>query len=247
MNDAGITISLSLVGILGAVSFCPFIPALIRRVSSADRPSRIPVPVLVFLTLAQTSLIVIVSAWAGARLGPPLGLRSGLLDPTDHATGLNIARLALPGLIIGCAGAFAAFHFAKPLVLYLRAIPLTTRLLYGGFTEEVIVRWGLMTCIVWLFSHSRVLGADSATQSYLILAGIIVTNVLFAGGHIPLLRAIKTSFPGKVALVIFIVSLPWGWLFWAFGIESAMIAHMTFHAVVEAMAVWNKGIPEVKT
>ena len=47
------------------------------------------------------------------------------------------------------------------------------------------------------------------------------------------------STPGKAAASIFVVSLPWGWLFWAFGIESAMLAHMTFHAVVDALAAWG--------
>ena len=246
MNDTRIIIALSLIGILGVVSFCPVIPTLIRRVSSADRQPRIPVPVLVLLTLIQTSLIVVVSAWAGERLGPPLGLRSGLLDPAAHPTWSNITRLVLPGIVVGCVGGLVAFSLAKPLISYLREIPLITRLLYGGFTEEVIVRWGLMTCIVWLLSHGGVTGATYSTQSYVMLAGVVVTNALFAGAHIPLLRAVKTSTPSIAAWVIFVVSLPWGWLFWVFGIESAMIAHMTFHAVVEAIAVWKKKVPEIK-
>ena len=246
VNDTtGTTIALSLIGILGVISFGPVIPALIGRVLPAGRQPRIPMPVLVLLTLTQTSLLVIVSAWAGTRLGPPLGLRSGLLDPAaSYPTWSTIARLVLPGIVVGWVGGFAAFHFAQPLISYLRAIPLTTRLLYGGFTEEVIVRWGLMTCIVWLLSRG-VSGAAPVTLG-LVLTGVVVTNLLFAVAHIPLLRAVKTTAPGKAAGVIFIVSLPWGWLFWAFGIESAMIAHLTFHTVVEAIAVWNKKSPQVE-
>jgi hypothetical protein len=102
----------------------------------------------------------------------------------------------------------------------------------------VIIRWGLMTFVVWLLSgatHSAI----AAMSSGIMITGIVITNAVFAAAHIPLLRAVKTESPGKAAAIIFIVSLPWGWLFWTFGIESAMVAHMTFHAVVEALAVWG--------
>jgi len=30
---------------------------------------------------------------------------------------------------------------------------------------------------------------------------------------------------------MFIITLPWGWLFWKFGIECVIIAHSIFHVV----------------
>ena len=238
LHDTRTMLALCALGILGAVSFCPAVPDLIRRVTPDGRRPRIPPRALVLLTLLQTSLVVVVCAWVGARLGPPLGLRSGLLEPTGRPFWSAFARLALPGVAIGSTGALVAFLLAKPLVGYLRGIPLATRLLYGGFTEEVVIRWGLMTFVVWLLSgatHSAI----AAEWSGIMITGIIITNAVFAAAHLPLLRAVQTASPGKAAAIIFVVSLPWGWLFWTFGIEAAMVAHMTFHAVVEGLAVWG--------
>jgi hypothetical protein len=238
LHDTRTMLALCALGILGAASFCRVVPDLIRRVMPAGRQSRIPPRALVLLTLLQTSLIVVVSAWVGARLGPPLGLRSGLLEPTGLPIWSALAQLALPGVAIGSVGALVAFSLAKPLVGYLRDIPLATRLLYGGFTEEVVIRWGLMTFVVWLLSGATH-PAIAAASSGVVLTGVVITNAVFAAAHLPLLRAVKTASPGRAAAIIFVVSLPWGWLFWAFGIEAAMAAHMTFHAVVEALAVWG--------
>ena len=237
-HDTRTMLALCALGLLGAVSFCPVVPDLIRRVTPDGRRPRITPRALVLLTLLQTSLVVVVCAWVGARLGPPLGLRSGLLEPTGRPIWSALARLALPGVAIGSAGALVAFLLAKPLVGYLRGIPLATRLLYGGFTEEVVIRWGLMTFVVWLLSGATHL-AIAAVWSGIVITGIVITNAVFAAAHLPLLRAVKTESPGKAAAIIFVVSLPWGWLFWAFGIEAAMAAHMTFHAVVEGLAVWG--------
>lgn len=67
----------------------------------------------------------------------------------------------LPGLIAGCIAGVAIlsswllFRPILPLVFVTRAerlnssMPLLTRLLYGGITEELLLRWGLMTLVVW--------------------------------------------------------------------------------------------------
>jgi Type II CAAX prenyl endopeptidase Rce1-like len=238
VHDTRTMLALCALGLLGAVSFCPVVPALIRRVLPAGRQPRIPPSALILLTLFQTALVVAASAWVGARLGPPLGLRSGLLDQTSLPTWSVFARLALTGAAVGAGGALLAFLLAKPLVGYLREIPLTVRLLYGGCTEEVIVRWGLMTFVVWLLASVMRRGPMTVSWSWIMLTGIVVPNTIFAAAHLPLLRALKTAAPGRAAAIIFVVSLPWGWLFWAYGIEAAMVAHMTFHAVVEALAAW---------
>lgn len=232
MNDTATIIILSALGVAGVVSFRPALPDLLRRLAHDGRRQRILTRVLSDLALAQASLVVIACAYAGARLGPPLGLRSALLEPGVRLTWSLLARLLLPGLLAGILGAVVAFRFAKPLLSYFRGMPLATRLLYGGFTEEVIVRWGLMTAVVWLLSLVTPAGLGAA-----VAAGIVATNAAFAAAHVPMLRAAKTPSPRRAALVIFLASLPWGWLFWRYGIESAIAAHVAFHAFAEALAV----------
>ncbi len=242
MNTPSTVVAISAMGILGAISMAPVIPGLIRRVMPADKPMRISMPAIVALALLQTSLLVVLSAWIGARLGTALQLRSALFDAVagGRPIGSAFAGLAVPGIILGAVGGLAAFSLSKTFVSFLRAMPLATRLLYGGLTEEVIMRWGLMTAIVWLLSRG-IVGASTDRMGAVVFAGILATNAIFAAAHIPVLRATNTSRPREVALIIFLVSIPWGWLFWQYGIESAMIAHMTFHAAIEVLGKTRTG------
>lgn len=38
-------------------------------------------------------------------------------------------------------------------------------------------------------------------------------------------------------MTVFVVSSPWGWLFWRLGIEAAMVAHLTFHLSISGILV----------
>ncbi len=224
---------MSALGIIGVIAFCPVVPKVIRRAVPPEREIRLSAPAIILATLIQTSLIVIACAALGARIGPSLGLRSLLFGAGAEPAGLarSLTWAIVAGVIAGSVGGAIAVPFAKPLVAYLREIPMIARLLYGGFTEEVIIRWGFMTGIVWLLTKAF---PGAPPPAYLLWLGILLTNVIFATGHIPIMRALKTSNVAVAATMIFVVSLPWGWLFWTFGIESAIAAHMAFHIVVEA-------------
>jgi hypothetical protein len=209
--------------------------------------------VLVALALLQSSLLVVGCAWIGARLGPPLGLESrlwgvpsGAYSPSPVTGAVTMHALwpgVLAGMLTGALGGVTACWLSPSLITYLRTTtPLVTRLFYGGLTEEVFMRWGFLASVGALLSLlSRALfggttstGVRGAAVVPAILA-ILMTNGIFAVAHFPTLRAAKTSAPGRAAAVIFLISLPWGWLAWSFGLESAMVAHMVFHGAVEAV------------
>lgn len=231
-------VGVSLVGLVGVASIAPVVPELIRRVIPRDRTPRLPLRALAILGLIQTGLVVVGSAWIGARLGFPFGLRSCLFNTAKSgAIGQPCAVAFIYGgsaaFSIGVLGGLAVFSFAKPLVAYLRSTPLLTRLLYGGLTEEVLMRWGLLASVAWLSSHVMARGVPSRGA---FLAAIVVTNGMFAAAHLPLLRSSHVMSSHKAATAIFLVSLPWGWLAWTFGLEAAMVAHISFHACVELLA-----------
>ena len=231
------TLAMSVLGIIGAASMAPSIPDIVRRSTRPGVAPRLSMPALTALASIQTILIVIGAAWLGAHLGPRIGLSSRIFDSSEAPAAViwAIARLLLTGAAIGALGAGVAFALDKPLVAYLRSLPLSARLLYGGLTEEVIIRWGLMTVVVW--AVTRGVGSTTAGSANIaVVAGIVVVNAAFAALHIPILKASATPSASRSAVVIFVVSLPWGWLFWRYGIEAAMAAHMAFHAVVEALS-----------
>ncbi len=108
---------------------------------------------------------------------------------------------------------------------------LAARFLYGGLTEEILMRFGLMTFLVWLFS--KIFKGTSSTVYWI---GIVIAAVLFALGHFPIaFQAVGT--PSVVLLTYIIVGntiggIIFGWLYWQKGLESAFIAHIFAHVVM---------------
>jgi membrane protease YdiL (CAAX protease family) len=144
------------------------------------------------------------------------------------------------GFIAGVLGGivlFAAFLYAPAAVVELQDrfdIPIVARVLYGGFTEELLLRWGLMTALVWLawrFLQQR----HGAVRAGFVWLAIAVSALVFAAGHLPaasvLLGAMDVSVVAFVISVNSAFGLLFGYLYWRHGLESAMIAHAMAHLV----------------
>ena len=108
---------------------------------------------------------------------------------------------------------------------------LAASFLYGGLTEEILMRFGLMTFIVWV--TSKIL-KDLNPKVYWI--GIILAALVFAVGHFPIaFHAVGTP---SVMLLLYILvgntigGIIFGWLYWKKGLESAFIAHFLAHVVM---------------
>lgn len=108
---------------------------------------------------------------------------------------------------------------------------LAVRFLYGGITEEILMRFGLMTFFVWLlFKIFKTLNAK------IYWAGILLATILFAIGHFPAVFQAVGS-PSAVLLSYIVLGnsiggIIFGWLYWKRGLESAFIAHIFAHVVM---------------
>jgi hypothetical protein len=108
---------------------------------------------------------------------------------------------------------------------------LAARFLYGGLTEEVLMRFGLMTFLVWVTSK---IFKDLNPLVYWI--GIILAALVFAVGHFPIaFHAVGT--PSAMLLLYILIGntiggVIFGWLYWKKGLESAFIAHILAHVVM---------------
>ena len=114
-------------------------------------------------------------------------------------------------------------------------MPLSTRFLYGGITEELLVRWGLMTLIVWLpYRFLRKGHGDVPVRYY--WTAIVISAVKFGLGHLPIASLLSPTV--TTALVVYVVianalfGLIAGYLYWKRGLESAILAHMLAHVVM---------------
>ena len=118
-------------------------------------------------------------------------------------------------------------------------MPLAVRLLYGGITEELLMRWGLMTFLVWLLW--RVIARRSvAPGRTLIWTAIAASAILFGLGHLPMVMASLGPLPLGLAAYVVTANATFGvvagLLFWRWGLEAAMLAHVTAHLFAAAVA-----------
>lgn len=91
-------------------------------------------------------------------------------------------------------------------------IPVAAKVLYGAITEEVLIRWGLMTVMIWL--PWRVWQRKSGTpKSVYVVGAMVLTAGLFGVGHLPAATAIRIQLTAPVIAYIVISNMLPGILF----------------------------------
>lgn len=105
------------------------------------------------------------------------------------------------------------------------------RFLYGGVTEELLLRFGLMSTLA--FVGWSVTGRQSnGPGSGVMWVAIVISAVLFGIGHLPALAQSVGLTPVLIVRTVLlnaIIGVFLGWLYWQRSLEAAMVAHATFH------------------
>jgi hypothetical protein len=238
--------SLLLVDMAGIITLLP-IPA-----------NEIPTitPAIKLLTLLQPTILVAVCVLVGVALASEVGLASPVAEAVAKRGDLVSALTPqlLPGLIGGLVGGGAVVSiaavfrpFLSPEVVTLisdfgKFLPLPTRLLYGGIVEELLLRWGFMTLLVWAMWRLFQKGKDTPSSTVFVVA-ILISSVLFGIGHLPVAFVLVAE--PTLALISFVIlansafGLIAGWLYWKKGLESAMIAHTIAHIAMFAASYFG--------
>ena len=217
--------------------------------ANAELEMPFPPVIIKLLSIVQTAILLSIAIFIGVRLAPLVGLSAPAAEALARGNSFISALKpqVLPGLIAGfTAGvvilsSYLLFRPILPPVFVTRAerlnssMPLLTRLLYGGITEELLLRWGLMTLLVWaawrIFQRGR-----GTPRAIFFVSAIVISSVLFGIGHLPLVKALEVDF--TLPIVAFIVlanslfGLIAGYLYWQKGLEAAIIAHMCTHVVI---------------
>jgi membrane protease YdiL (CAAX protease family) len=227
-------------GMVGAAAITVMVlPPLLGQV---EEPLPAPLWVISLAGLAQSALLLALAVWAGVGLAPSVGLRAPAFEAgvTGRPIGPALRPQLVPGLIAGVLGGillFAAFRYAPGAVAEVQtrfAIPIVARVLYGGITEELLLRWGLMTALVWLTWRFLQRRHGPVGTGFFWLA-IAASALVFAAGHLPaawfLLGVLDVPVVAFVIGVNTSFGLLFGYLYWHHGLESAMIAHAIAHLV----------------
>jgi membrane protease YdiL (CAAX protease family) len=234
---------LFLAGLVGVLAVLPYLFALVPPTKAVS------LSVIAAAALVQSGALVAVACLVGLYLGPKVGLGAPLLRArlNGHAIGKQLRetlRLAVPlgivtaVVIVGLDTAFGAAGVSVPADaieqpdLWKRALAS----LYGGITEELLVRFGLMTLLVWL---STLVGGDDGPADGAVWAAILVTALAFGAAHLGTLASMTDPTPLLVVRTIFLNAtggVVFGWLYWRRGIETAMVAHLTADLTIHVAA-----------
>jgi hypothetical protein len=195
------------------------------------------------LILINPTILLVVAVIIGTLLYQKVNLKVPLIEKVVgiENKNLNLSGIlkygVLGGILSGILLSLVGFVYHPVLPAAFKELgesiqpTLAARFLYGGLTEEILMRFGLMTFVVWL--GSKIL---KGTKSGVYWTGIIVAAIIFALGHFPIaFQAVEN--PTTVLLTYILIGnsiggVIFGWLYWKKGLESAFIAHIFTHVIM---------------
>lgn len=214
--------------------------------------SPLPAAAVAGAALLQSAVLLAAAVWVGVVLGARLGLRAPFIEAVLEGKDAGPVWRAQLGPAVAVGGGSALFivltQCAAPVPLLQgdsgARLPLVARMLYGGLTEEILLRWGLMVLLAWAAWRVLQSGRGSPAGIGFVLAAI-VSAVIFGLGHVPAAAGLGVDITVPVVLYItaanFVPGLLFGLLFWRRGLEAACIAHMLAHVGMELGAVLGAG------
>lgn len=242
--------------VIGAVAVMPYQFKMLEKKMEEDRinnpdkkvPSK---PVLMLLSVFQSAVLLGVASYVGTRFAPKVDLHWYLVDNWLYGKEIpySLPMMLVVAIIVGLLASVLIIGldlaFLKKMPKFEMNFPSRKQSLlaslYGGISEEVLLRLFVMTMIVYLSSKIGLEGS-----SYWV--GIILAAVLFGVGHLP--TALQTIGKNNVVIIrtLLLNAIPgviFGYLYWQYGIEIAMIAHFAgdigLHVIFGPMIRKNMG------
>ena len=237
---------LFLLGFVGVLSVLPVIPQLLAL--QAEKPP-IPVWLIQAIAVIQSSVLLVLMVWLGAVFARKVGLNAPVILAIARSANIykELKPQIVPALLGGVAGGLFLVFFFNAISGYLPpefliaaeqlAPPWYTKILYGGITEEILIRWGLMSFFVWaLYRITQRKDTDIKTYNYVL--AIILSALMFGAGHLPVAFALSPEVTGYLLFYIIFGNAAFGfiagYLYWKRGLECAIGAHMIAHITMIA-------------
>lgn len=239
-------------GVVGVVSLYP---TALEQLRNAPLPPGTSLPALAAASLLTPTVLLAVAVVAGLKTAPRLGLRSYLLDWAVHDAPIlprlrgDAATAVRWGVVAGVVILAVQFGFGlvdeqiapgagtETVGGVLATVPF--RFLYGGVTEELLLRWGFMSVVAFVLSAAIDRERDAPSDRVMWTA-ILLSAVVFGIGHLPAAARVFAVTPGVVAYIVVgnaVGGVVFGWLFWRRSLEAAMLSHATVHVVLVAASI----------
>ncbi len=211
-----------------------------------------PPLVLKLLSLVQPTIILLLMTLVGTGLASKVELSAPAAEAAARSENLWVPLKSqlVPGVIGGVAGGAAILlnwqlwqPFLPPEFVARsqdlgNMLPLATRLLYGGVTEEILLRWGVITLLVWI-AWRLFQNGEGKPRAVFIISAIFISSILFGVAHLPLAYGLAPAVTLPVIFYIIVGNSLFGfiagYLYWRKGLESAILAHILAHVVMIAV------------
>lgn len=221
-------------GLIGIAALAASLPARLSALALPQPLATLPPSALVALSLVNPLVLLLLASLAGALCAHRAGLHSAAAGTTRWPTAREWLLAIGSGVALGAAITAMDYAWARAMhgewaqaggAASATMPQLLLGILYGGLTEEVLMRWGLMALLAW--GLQRWLGRSRATVFAALLAALV-----FAAAHLPALAAAQELTGALVARTLALNALAgllYGGWFWRRGLETAMAAHGATH------------------
>lgn len=224
---------------LGLFSVLAVIPYVLSIQGEILRQTGASLPLIFFAQLIQSAILFSIAIFVGLSLVPKINFHLPLLEAyVKHQNYQKVLKdILFVSVISGIITAVIIYATDKLFTLQGAAISTSQELapiwqkllaaLYGGITEEILLRLFLMTVFIWI---GMKLAKQGRPGQPIIIISIILAAIIFGLGHLPITAALTKITPLIITRAIIlngIGGIVFGWLYWKKGLESAMIAHFT--------------------
>lgn len=232
--------------VVGLLAVMPYYFTLV------EPPPSLPIPLWLLLILGavQNLMLFAVAIGLGLWLGGKVGLGAPLLRAwlAEDSEAPHWFRASLP-LAVGAGVAVAVVILFLERVVFAPMLPEVLRTtsppppwqgflasFYGGINEELLMRLGVMTLLVWV--GTKLTRQERPGPGVVWTANVLAT-LLFGAGHLPTLAAlapltaivvVRTLLLNGIAGVVF------GWLYWRRGLLAAIVSHFSADIVLHVIA-----------
>lgn len=231
-----------LLAVLNAIGILAIIPYSITLTGGDSLPEGVSPSLVVIGNSIFQFLYMFVMILIGLRLQKRTRLNTPILNGIVYHTRVSISKKWLINSIVGALiGTFIIILLELFVFRPLIGAPMDQASspnwwqgllasLYGGFTEEIMVRLFGMTLIVWLLTWITKKQKSDIPYSFYYIA-IFLAAIIFGLGHLP---AAEQVFDGLSAVIVIrtlvlnsLLGVWFGYLYWKKGLEYAIIAHIS--------------------
>ena len=223
---AALVLGLVAGAVLGAHQAMSLSPELEYQAAAQVGSKQMLILIAMLQTAAMASIATLVGAWASPKvnLNKPFVYRRNSIAAAAGIGVLSASFIAFSEKLIFAEALGLGETFEFSWLSFLGSV------LYGGIVEEILLRFGLMTIIIWLISKLT----KSADHNGIYIAGIVIAALIFAAGHVSAtekLMGLSAMSVTRTMLLNFLPGIGFGYLYWKHGLAYAMLGHIATHVI----------------